>query len=266
MSAAILAKANGTQASFLINGASAFTFDTTGVDSPTNVTATATGGVLTISLAACGLRFRNTSASVGLQTYLESNAAISLTVPALASLGVATTTQARLAVIACANGGQMILAIANLAGGVNIDGSVIQAVSLIAGTSLTANAIWGSVAIASAPIRVVGFIDATWVSGTGWTVTGTVQSVTSDLSASGYGSIGVGQTWQNVTGSRASGVTYYNTTGKSIMVYMQNAGVTSATFGGVTWTPTNSALDGFIVPPGGSYSIVGTLSVWLELR
>jgi hypothetical protein len=31
-------------------------------------------------------------------------------------------------------------------------------------------------------------------------------------------SFGFGQTWQNLTGSRTSGVTYYNTTGKPIQV------------------------------------------------
>jgi hypothetical protein len=103
-------------------------------------------------------------------------------------------------------------------------------------------------------------------------------------SAAASPSIGVGQTWQNVAGSRASGTTYTNSTGKPIMV---NAGSTttgvatsgiSATVGGVKvvefltrgdsgWPIRHTA--SFIVPNGNSYVVTitsGTLNFWAELR
>ena len=50
--------------------------------------------------------------------------------------------------------------------------------------------------------------------------------------------IGVGQTWQDVTASRALGVTYTNTTGKPIHViagiFSTNVGTQSATVNGVS--------------------------------
>jgi hypothetical protein len=85
-------------------------------------------------------------------------------------------------------------------------------------------------------------------------------------------SIGYGQTWQNVTGSRTTGTTYYNTTGRPIFVGIVGfTGINSASVGGVTIlafvnaTPISAS---FVVPPGMSYSatIVGGSHNWYELR
>lgn len=95
-------------------------------------------------------------------------------------------------------------------------------------------------------------------------------------------SFGVTQTWQDVQPSRALGVTYYNTTGRPIMVSVQ--GTSTATYASMTLTiggvtiigtgapsgSTGIAVVG-IVPPGASYSAdvtVGTGAVgnWKELR
>ncbi len=96
--------------------------------------------------------------------------------------------------------------------------------------------------------------------------------------------IGVGQTWQNVLASRASGTTYTNSTGKPIMVNVgmlatgiATAGI-SATVGGVTvvdfltrgdssWPIRHTA--SFIVPDNTSYVVTITSSsfnFWSELR
>ncbi len=88
---------------------------------------------------------------------------------------------------------------------------------------------------------------------------------------------GYGQTWQNVTASRAGGTLYYNTTSRPITVSLSAAG-----FSGTTWTVT---VDGnaiarmlyssgvgeiktlqVIVPPGSSYSSSLWPSLWFELR
>lgn len=91
--------------------------------------------------------------------------------------------------------------------------------------------------------------------------------------------VGVGQSWQDVLASRASGVTYTNTTGKTIAVSVTQGAATSTTMvvsvNGVTvanpTTSSNAARPHvtFLVPTGQTYSVTvtgGTLLVWAELR
>ena len=122
------------------------------------------------------------------------------------------------------------------------------------------------------------------VSGTG--TSGQVLQSDGDGSMSwgAGGNIGVGQTWQNVTGSRAFGVTYTNSTGKPIFisvhgsgapnhgkiemyvdgVLMGQQGVTSVASAGMD--ATLSA----IVPNGSTYQVNNVLGAslqnWAELR
>jgi len=88
--------------------------------------------------------------------------------------------------------------------------------------------------------------------------------------------IGQGQTWQDVSGSRAKNTTYTNSTGRSIMVYIQgniSGASVNLTCNGVQVgiiNSTNFAIpNSFIVPSGGTYiwaSASGTISAWSELR
>ena len=92
--------------------------------------------------------------------------------------------------------------------------------------------------------------------------------------------IGVNQTWQDVTASRAVGTTYTNTTGKPIVVNIDqqpNAAYTQLQFFinsvRVANLGANSAYSvypnftGIIVPNGSTYSISGgALNKWMELR
>lgn len=91
--------------------------------------------------------------------------------------------------------------------------------------------------------------------------------------------LGYGQTWQDVTGSRTSGVSYTNATGKPIMVTVTLSAVSSGvslTFivGGVTIPFFGFSAAGgsgyaggtVIIPVGATYSCSGTINSWLELR
>lgn len=95
----------------------------------------------------------------------------------------------------------------------------------------------------------------------------------------GTPTIGEGQTWQSVTGSRSVGVTYVNTTASAICVHV--AGGVSVASGNITITVSGVAqvgssyptagLSSFVftvIPPGGSYVVSGisSLSAWSELR
>jgi hypothetical protein len=92
--------------------------------------------------------------------------------------------------------------------------------------------------------------------------------------------IGVGQTWQNLTGSRAFNTTYTNTTGKpiSVMVYWVSASVTQvnvvidgifADVSGNNFANSYSTAR-VIVPVGKTYrvepSAATTIGYWAELR
>lgn len=95
-----------------------------------------------------------------------------------------------------------------------------------------------------------------------------------DLSSSG---IGFNQTWQDVTSSRASNVTYTNTTSKPIMVMVStgngNYGFNQVYVNGllIEWVVDGDFSGGtsitFIVPPGATYKVIYIAAwVWAELR
>jgi hypothetical protein len=105
-------------------------------------------------------------------------------------------------------------------------------------------------------------------------------------SAQDVGGVGTGsQTWQSLIGSRVSGTTYTNTTGKPIMVNAHgitggagNAGLQGYVDGLLIASNVpyaNSAnyggLVSMIVPNGSNYSVnwggsSGSLTLWAELR
>ena len=84
--------------------------------------------------------------------------------------------------------------------------------------------------------------------------------------------IGYGQTWQNLTASRASGTSYTNSTGKSISVMVvASADSPIVVVGGVTITASSSGVRTatFIVPNTSTYTITiasGSFASWSELR
>lgn len=95
--------------------------------------------------------------------------------------------------------------------------------------------------------------------------------------------VGVGQTWQNLTGSRSSGVAYTNNTGKPIMISVIAAGrdaTVTIYVGGVLVVKQTDIYDGTanrstgstIVPSGATYMVISAntyganIESWAELR
>lgn len=91
--------------------------------------------------------------------------------------------------------------------------------------------------------------------------------------------LGWGQTWQDLTGSRAVATSYQNTTGRPIMVAIEPSGATPGQFevstDNVTWvrlgtiilTGSDVRQGAWIVPPGNYYrQTAGSFSGWRELR
>lgn len=108
----------------------------------------------------------------------------------------------------------------------------------------------------------------------GWNVGAVAYPIITSNNISNY-TIGIGQTWQIVTGSRAVGTTYYNTTGRPIQVVIVVAGngqQTNIAVDGVNVNGGYIAASGTsnvtaIVPVGSSYKATGNTPIsWAELR
>lgn len=242
------------------------------------ITASVAAGALTLGVPAGTRDFRSAtlgSGAVNSRTF----SALSLVVPSGASLGAVNAVAARLVLLEIDNAGTIELAVVNLAGGLNLDETTLINTTAISAASTAANVIYSAAAHTGVPFRVVGFIDSTQVTaGTYATAPAIVQGVGGQALAA-LSSIGYGQRWQNVLGSRAGSTSYTNTTGRPIVVSASNGGVNSAaislTIDGVVIASASvgaAAPAGFqvtgIVPPGSVYSVTvnTSLTLWAELR
>jgi hypothetical protein len=107
-------------------------------------------------------------------------------------------------------------------------------------------------------------------------------SVTSTQMATAVQPIGVGQTWTNVTGTRATGTTYTNSTGRPIMVVVTPVAsggligtfnIAGSAVGVVQFTPSGGGGGSpffYIIPNGVTYSVTNNsnfnINYWWELR
>jgi hypothetical protein len=93
----------------------------------------------------------------------------------------------------------------------------------------------------------------------------------------GFSSLGYGQIYIDVTGSRVASTTYYNATGKPIQLIIGNQLSSTngpiLTVGGVVAGHISTAAANVailrltaIVPAGASYSATGAWDSWVELR
>jgi hypothetical protein len=249
-----------------------------------SISALVAGNALTLGLAPTSLSFRSATASTGSATPVSIASALSLVVPSGATLGTLAATSARMVLLALYNGGAPVLGVINLAGGINLDESGVISSTAISVSATANNVVYTTAAVTNSPYRVVGYIDiAEATAGTWATAPTTVQGAGGQAMAA-MQSLGMGQTWQNVTANRAPSMTYYNTTGRPISVnigaYMSGATYApiltingSITIAGGGAVATSSWVSLFaIIPPGASYSLnattgsISSISVWSEMR
>ncbi len=243
-----------------------------------SVTASVASSALTCTLNPTVLDFRSATLTSGAVNARIVPAAISLVVPSTATLGTINAVQSRLVLLAIDNAGTVELAIVNIAGGVNLDETGVISTTVLDTASDAANVAYSVAARTNVPFRVVGFIQSTQATAGTWaTAPSTIQG-SGGQAINGVSSIGYGQTWQNVTGSRSLSVTYYNTTGRPIMVHIQGANSSTSNVhlivDGIQAASTFASVGGgqmiqganTIVPAGSSYIASGTLSFWSELR
>ena len=232
------------------------------------ITASVASSALTITLNPTSLDFRSATIGSGTVTTVNNAAAISVVVPSTATLGTVNAVQSRLVVLAINNAGTMELAVTNISGGSDLSETGVISTTLIAAASNSATLYYSTTARTSVAYRVVGYVESTQATAGTWaTAPSTIQGYGGQAVAA-MSSIGYGQTWQSLAGSRVSGTTYYNTTGKPITVYATcSAGsFTGITVGGVSIVGNSTFAITFLIPVGASYSYVATLNNWCELR
>jgi hypothetical protein len=242
---------------------------------------TVAANALTATLQPTPITFRSATVSSGAINNRIVATALSLTVPSGATLGTINAIQSRLVLLAIDNSGTVELAIVNISGGNQLDETNLISTTAISAGSTAANVIYSTTARTSVPYRVVGFIESTQATAGTWATSPSTVQGAGGQAVTTMGSIGYSQTWQNVVSSRAFSTTYYNTTGRPILVNVSagtaNGGVTlvinGITVASITTVAgySNAELMSGIVPPGGSYSVVPsgaspTFGAWAELR
>lgn len=246
-----------------------------------SITVTVAANALTGTLAAETLDFRSTTLTSGTPVTRMQAAAQSLVVPSGATLGTVSGQSARLVWGWLDNAGTLEPFVANLSGGVNLDETTLINTTAISGASNSANVIYSTTARTGVAFRVRGFCDISEVTAGTWATAPTLVQGAGGQALTALGSLGYGQTIQNVTASRANNTTYTNTTGKPIFVNasLQSSVAANAVVGtinGVSFQASvgpnagNSAAIAFIVPPGATYSIsipsFSALGYWIETR
>lgn len=244
------------------------------------VTASVASNALTATLNPTSLDFRSATLGSGTVVTRNVSAAISVVVPSSATLGTVNAVASRLVLLAIDNAGTVELAVVNISGGNNLDETTLISTTAISAAATAANVIYSTTARTGVAFRVVGFVDSTQATAGTWaTAPSTIQGM-GGVALSGMMGVGFGQTWQSVT--RNPGTTYYNTTGRPIVlaVYGSNGsascvgtisinGGTALNFCGCS-LPSGTALavGDFLIPAGASYNIGGitTMTNAYELR
>ena len=253
-----------------------------GFDQIQPILATVAANALTITISPVSIDFRSATIGSGTVTRVTSTSSVTVVVSSGSTLGTVNAIAARLAVLAINNAGTIEAAVVNLAGGNNLDetGVITTVAEGGAGAADSANVIYSTTARTGVAYRVVGFIDITEATAGTWaTAPSTIQGQGGEALAA-MSSVGYGQTWQDMSGSRSSATTYYNQTGKPIFISLYNGAggtavdvtltisglvVARSNFNGASGGVTNVQS---IVPPGASYSAVftGGTVAWFELR
>ena len=241
------------------------------------------GGGFTLNLAPTTLDFRDITLGSGTVTTITNASTISINITGAATLGTASGKLARIAVLAIYNTtiGTSELAVVNITGGLQLDETNVfsSTTAITSGTSSTV--VYSTTARTNVVYRVVGFVDATNTSGS-WGSGPTLVQGTGGQPLAALSSIGYGQNWLSSTTTpsitRAAGTTYYNETGKPILVNIKANGTGAAdadayvngVYAARSFSFPGSSVANlcFVVPPNSSYyltTILGTIS-WLELR
>ena len=245
------------------------------------ITASVAANALTVTLNATTLDFRSATLTSGTVVSRVIASPVSVVVSSGSTLGTVSAVQSRIVVLALDNAGTVELAVVNIAGGNDLTetGVITTTAEGGAGAADSASTVYSTTARTGVAYRVVGYIESTQATAGTWaTAPSTIQGC-GGQALTAMSSLGYGQTWQNVTSSRAYATTYYNTTGRPIQILItpNTSGSTTNTVlinGGTVIASSFSGSSAqipmhVIVPAGASYSatsVGATLNAWFELR
>ncbi len=244
------------------------------------ISASVAANALTISASALALDFRSATLTSGTVTPISGTPS-NLVVPSSATLGTTNAIQSDLYILALNNAGTIELAVVNSTGGVDLSETGVISTTAISAAATSASVIYSTTARTNVAYRVVGLVRSTQATAGTWATTPSLIQGQGGNALNAMMSLGYGQTWQNVVGSRALATTYYNTTGKPIVVcYSATNGAANIssivingtiTVAGVQPQQGGQAMATAVIPPGASYvanqSTGGsTLNTWVELR
>lgn len=247
------------------------------------ISASVAANALTISASSLSLDFRSNTLGSGTVTTVTGTPS-NLVISSGSTLGTINGTQSDIAVLAINNAGTIELAAVNVAGGVDLSetGLISTTAEGGAGAADSATVIYSTTARSNVAYRVLGYIRSTQATAGTWATAPSLIQGSGGQAITSLMSLGYGQTWQSVIGSRAVATTYYNTTGKPIMVSVSLtpngvAGTNTLSVGGVVVASHYQNTTNFlglpltaIVPPGASYILNNgaavTIQYWAELR
>jgi len=246
------------------------------------ISASVSGNALTISASALSLDFRSTTLGSGTITTVSGTPA-NLVISSGSTLGTVNNVQSDIAVLALNNAGTIELAAVNIAGGLCLDetGLISTTAEGGAGNADSATVVYSTTARTNLAYRVLGIIRSTQTTAGTWVAAPSLIQGSGGQALISMYSLGVGQTWQDFTGSRASGTVYTNTTGRPIAVSVRaNTASNSAcsvtlVVNGVNMMGSSIHLADYIigvfgiVPAGNTYSVTlasASIETWAELR
>ena len=216
------------------------------------------------------LAFRSNVATTGLATTVTGTPA-ALVIPSGATLGTVNAIKSTIVEVLINYAGTLERAVVNLAGGNDLSETGLITTVAIDTAADSANVFYSTTARASVAYRVVRTITFTQATAGTWATAPSAVQGAGGNALTSMSSLGYGQTWQDVTASRAASTQYYNTTGKPIEVAITTNGDGNFDVNGVTYmrlTAGTSArgAGSLIIPPGARYSFTDTALYWSELR
>jgi len=243
-----------------------------------SISASVAASALTISASRLALDFRSATLGSGTVATIVGTPA-NLVISSGSTLGAINAKQSDIIVLALNNAGTIELAAVNISGGVALDeqGVISTTAEGGAGAADLATVVYSATARTSVAYRVLGMIRSTQATAGTWATAPSLLQGRGGNALSAMSSLAYGQKWTDVTGSRVVNTTYYNTTGKPIVMSIQLlvVGTTAEIFvDGVIASRSINVLNNrnamnAIIPAGASYilsPVAVTFDSWSELR
>lgn len=227
------------------------------------VTASIAANALSVFLDPTQLDFRSSALGAAAINRRTVGSQISVVVSSGSTLGTFNGVKNRLVVLAIDAAGTVELAVCNIAYNSALDET--QTISTVAeggaGGADSATVIYSATARSGVPFRIVGYIESTQTTAGTWATAPSLVQGAGGNAARQHMSVGYHQAWTGVT--RTAGTTYYNDTGRPIILAIHGTPDTSlayiiVTVGGVAVFGHNSASSAYaahqiMIPPGQTY-------------